>query len=224
MQLEPVTSRLIGDARLRRLLDECSGDHGRAHELFVWNVRAAGAALEAIHVFELVLRNALDHELRTWNAQMQATPGWALDPHPYLLRSLKADELAKAASRARSIAREKGRPVTHDDVVAQISLGTWRYLLPSRSNNSKQKLWNVALKHAFPAWVGSWDPERLVARVANVHGLRNRVAHLEPLHRYDLRRVRRDMRSVCHAVGPEAARVFVQTERLLPIVEANPMG
>ena len=175
-------------------------------------------------MFELVLRNALDRELRTWNEHMQGTPHWSLSPHPFLLKSLKADELAKASARAKSIAREKGRLVTHDDVVAQVSLGTWRYLLPSRSIKSKQKLWDVALRRAFPAWVGTWDSERLVTRVANAHGLRNRVAHLEPLHRFDLRRVRRDMRSVCHAVGPEAARVFVQTERLLPIVESTPLN
>jgi len=87
----------------------------------------------------------------------------------------------------------------------------------------KQKLWDVALRNAFPSWPGEWDAESLVSRAANVHELRNRVAHLEPLHRYDLRRARRDMRSVCHAIGPDAARFFVQSERLLPIIEANPL-
>lgn len=103
-----------------------------------------------------------------------------------------------------------------------MSLGVWRYLLPSKANKSKQKLWTVAIKNAFPAWPGDWSAESIVARVANVHDLRNRVAHLEPLHRYDLRKVRRDMRSVCHAIGPDAARFFVQIERLLPVIEANP--
>jgi hypothetical protein len=36
--------------------------------------------------------------------------------------------------------------------------------------------------------------------------------------------VRRDMRSVCHAIGPDTARFFVQTERLLPLIESNPAG
>lgn len=110
----------------------------------------------------------------------------------------------------------------HDDILAQLSLGFWRYLLPSRANNSKKKLWETALHKAFPTWVGDWDPESLVARVAHVHGLRNRVAHLEPLHYFDLRRARRDMRSVCHAIGPDAARLFVSSERMLEVIETNP--
>lgn len=220
--LEPVSSRFIGDPRLQRLLFDTGGDLSRAHELFEWNVRAAGAAMEAIHVFELILRNAIDRELRTWNQSMAGTPDWLLRPHPYLLRALNQTELSKAATRARWIAAEHGRPVGHDDVLAQMSLGAWRYILPSKANKSKQKLWTVAIKNAFPAWPGDWSAESVVSRVANVHGLRNRVAHLEPLHRYDLRRVRRDMRSVCHAIGPDAARFFVQIERLLPVIESNP--
>lgn len=220
--LEPVSSRFIGDPRLQRLLADTGGDLLQAHALFGWNVRAAGAAMEAIHVFELVLRNAIDRELRTWNQGMAGTPDWLLRPHPYLLRALNQTELSKAATRARWIAAERGRPVSHDDVLAQMSLGAWRYILPSKANKSKQKLWTVAIKNAFPAWPGNWSADSVVSRVANVHGLRNRVAHLEPLHRYDLRRVRRDMRSVCHAIGPDAARFFVQAERLLPVIESNP--
>ncbi|REJ03929.1 hypothetical protein DY023_16570 [Microbacterium bovistercoris] len=220
--IEPVSSRFVGEPRLLRLLADTDGDLLLSQELFAWNVRASGAAMEAIHVFELILRNAIDRELRTWNEGMDGTPEWLLHPHPYLLRALNPSELSKTVSRARRIAAEHGRPVNHDDVLAQMSLGAWRYILPSKANKSKQKLWKVAIKNAFPAWPGNWPAESIVTRVANVHGLRNRVAHLEPLHRYDLRRVRRDMRSVCHAVGPDAARFFVQTERLLPIIESNP--
>ncbi len=217
-----MSSRFVGDARVQRILADAGGDIVRAHELFEWNVRASGAAMEAIHVFELVLRNAIDRELRLWNDGMAGTSDWLLRPHPYLLRAMNQSELSKDAMRARRIAADHGRPVSHDDVLAQMSLGVWRYLLPSKSNKSKQKLWTVAIKNAFPAWPGDWSAGSIVARVANVHGLRNRVAHLEPLHRYDLRKVRRDMRSVCHAIGPDAARFFVQTERLLPAIEANP--
>ncbi|WP_417564092.1 hypothetical protein [Microbacterium sp.] len=219
---EPVSPRFLGGPRLQRLLADTHGDLGLAHELFVWNVRASGAAMEAIHVFELVLRNAIDRELRAWNQAMAGTPDWLITPHVYLRRALNLAEVAKAAQRGRRIAADHGRPLCHDDVLAQMSLGAWRYILPSKANKSKQKLWEVAISNAFPAWPGDWSAESVVSRVANVHGLRNRVAHLEPLHRYDLRRARRDMRSVCHGIGPDAARFFVQTERLLPIATSNP--
>jgi hypothetical protein len=85
-------------------------------------------------------------------------------------------------ARASKLASEKGRPAIHDDVVAQLSLGVWRYILPSNANKTKQRLWREATAAAFPHWRGTWDPQSLVTRVANAHALRNCVAHLEPLH------------------------------------------
>jgi hypothetical protein len=130
---------------------------------------------------------------------------------------------AKANSRARRIAHERKRELTHDDVLAQMSFGTWRYVLPSNSERAKRKLWEVATSHAFPHWPGHWDWRNIVSRVATAHEVRNRVAHLEPLHASDLRKARREMRSVCHAISVDTARLFVNTERMLPVIESNPL-
>lgn len=108
----PLSSRLIGDARLARLLSETEGDLGRAQALFEWNVRAAGASMEAVHVFELVFRNALDRELRAWNLDMQGTEEWLEKPHTYLTRSLHRPEVEKALVRSRRLAREGTRRAT----------------------------------------------------------------------------------------------------------------
>ena len=218
-----VSADLISDARLRRLLRDADGDEALAHELFHWNVRASGAAMESIHVFELVLRNALDREMRAWHAELTGTPEWLLQPHPFVLKAVPRQKMDLATFQATKVAREAGRLCAHDDVVAQLSLGVWRYLLPSGANATKRKLWDVALHRSFGHWPGPWDPQSIVVRVATVHALRNRVAHLEPLHGFDLRKARRDMRSVLHAIGPDAARLWVQTDRLVPIIEANPM-
>lgn len=222
--LETVSPRFLGGPRLQRLLDDCNDDVALAHDLFVWNVRACGAAMEALHVFELILRNALDGQLRAWHESLTGRPEWLIDPHVFVTNVLTKSEYMKARNRASVIASAKGRPASHDDVLAQLSFGNWRYLLPSRAHMGKQKLWDVALRNAFTVWPGEWESESIVSRVANAHELRNRVAHLEPLHSYDLRRARREMRSVCHAIGPDAARFFVQAERLLPVIEANPLS
>jgi len=123
---EPVSIRFIGGPRVQRLLDEANGDTALAHDLFVWNVRASGAAMEAIHVFELVFRNAIDRELRAWNQSMAGTSDWLTNPHPYLLKAFTPALLAGATDRARKVAAEKRRPLRHDDVVAQMSFGNWR--------------------------------------------------------------------------------------------------
>lgn len=69
-----------------------------------------------------------------------AAADWLLRPHPYLGRAMNQSELSKAGTRARRIAADHDRPVSHDDVLAQMSLGVWRYILPSKANKSKQKL------------------------------------------------------------------------------------
>lgn len=224
MVSEPqATPILIGEARHARLLAESGGDLRLANELFVWNVRASGATLEALQVFELLLRNAIDHQMRIWSKNLTGQVDWLLHPHSHLNKVLPPIEVNKATKRARRVAHDSGRELTHDDILAQMSFGTWRYILPSNSERAKRKLWEVATSKAFPHWPGDWDWRNIVSRVTTAHEVRNRVAHLEPLHGIDLRKARRDMRSVSYAIGVDAARLFTQTERMLPIIESNPL-
>lgn len=135
------TPILIGGARYARLLAESAGDPELAQELFAWNIHAAGATLEALQVFELLLRNSIDHQLRTWNEDLTGNPDWLLRPHHHLDKVLSRAEVIKARSRAQRAAHERTRELTHDDVLAQMSFGTWRYVLPSKSGPAKRKLW-----------------------------------------------------------------------------------
>jgi len=211
---------LLGTPRFARYVRDCGGDRDLAHDLYLWNIQASGAVYEAVHVVEVLVRNALDRQLRTWNAGLGFGPEWLLAPNAYLSRLLKDGPHAQAVARASKVAEEKGRPMSHDDVLAQMSLGSWRYLLPSRASAAKRRLWSEATSGAFPEWPGPWP--NLVTRVELIHDIRNRVAHLEPLHSVDLRAVRRSMRDVCHAISWDAGRFFVETERLLPIIERIP--
>lgn len=211
----------VGLARINRYLRDCGGDVALAQELFEWNIAMSGALYESLHLFEVILRNAIDREFRNWNAANGRSRDWLIDPHPYLLKVLHTSSLQKAQTRASQAARKAGRPRVHDDVLAQMTLGTWRYVLPSRSNPTKQRLWTDATSKAFPIWRGPW--ENLVTRVEVVHEIRNRVAHLEPVHASDLRSARRAMRDVCNATSWSNGRLFVQMERMLPLIESAPV-
>ena len=64
-----------------------------AIRLYRWNIDLSGAVYEALHVFEVVLRNALDEQLRSWNASQPDpstgrfhSPDWLIDPSALLLR------------------------------------------------------------------------------------------------------------------------------------------
>lgn len=130
------------------------------------------------------MRNAMDEQLRRWNAGQRDDRGrqhsadWLLDPSHLVRRLVQADVLERARTRAARVAERKRRPLEHSDVLAQLSLGTWRYLLPDR-DPGRRRLWEDALVHAFPA---SRRPvAALVRDVHRVLEVRNRIAHLEPL-------------------------------------------
>lgn len=210
----------LSEPRFRTYLNACDGDPARAEALYVVNMRLSGAALESLHMFEVVLRNALDLRLRTWNSQNGGSESWAIAPVPLLKGVLDArGKLAKAESDARSAIRKQKRTLLHDDVVAQLSLGTWRYLLPSRSDVMKQKLWDEALVQAFP---NLYDiaPMTLVEWVAMAYDLRNRVAHFEPIFSRDLYARRRAMYRTMKTVSKDSQAWFGSNDRFHQAVEA----
>lgn len=130
----------LSEPRFRTYVSECRGDVDRAAALYVVNMRLSGAALESLHMFEVVLRNALDTQLRAWNNANGGSEFWTLAPVPLLRAILDArGTLQLAETAARNAVRKQKRELTHDDVVAQLSFGTWRYLLPSRRDLVKQK-------------------------------------------------------------------------------------
>lgn len=182
--------RVLSEPRFQPYLRATGGKTADAFNLYRWNMALSAASYEALHLVEVGLRNAMDAELRTWNAAHVDRNGqshgedWLLDPH-HSLGQLLARDLPTALDRARKAVKRAGRPTAslcHDDVVAQLTLGTWRYLLPARNlrkSPSKAALWNAGLKNAFPH-LGRPHGE-LVDDLDKVHRFRNRVAHLEPI-------------------------------------------
>jgi hypothetical protein len=126
-------------------------DEDDALALYRWNIGASGALFEVLSIVEVGLRNAMDRELRFWNAAQPAfnnvryTEEWIKEPARPLFRLLNRrtragvvqSTYAAASSRARKDTdlRLPGHPrhaarVTHDDVLAHMMFGTWAYLLP----------------------------------------------------------------------------------------------
>lgn len=179
---------LLSPPRLAPYLRASGGNLRAALKFYQWNVEMSSAVYMMLHLVEVFLRNSIDKQLRAWNAtQINPRTGrphgrdWLLDPSHLVERVVRRDEIDKAARRAMLAVRDSAtsrRPVTHDDVLAQLTFGTWRFLLPGR-DPGRQLLWREAIGGAFP---GLRRPVRdLVRDVDRLHRLRNRVAHLEPL-------------------------------------------
>ncbi len=209
----------ISEPRFRTYLVACGGDTDRAAALYLANMRLSGAALESLHMFEVVLRNAIDLQLRGWNSRHNGSQHWSLDPVPLLRGVLDGrGKLRDAEADARKAVRSQKRDITHDDVLAQLSLGTWRYLLPSRRDAMKQKLWDEALIDAFPN-LYSITPNTLTEWVSMSYDLRNRVAHFEPIFSRDLYARRRAMYRTIKTVSRGAQAWFGANDRFHQAVE-----
>lgn len=173
-------SDLLTSERLSSYVRWSGGDVGAAFALYEWNMAASAAVLHTTGMVEVIVRNAMDRALVSL-AQRRTWPSW-FDSAPLDQRG-KSD-IRKARDRA---TRSVGRREVHGKVVAELSLGFWRYLAASRYLTT---LWTPALFRAFPA--GPDDKlhqQRQVDR--NLHDLlivRNRAAHHEPIHRRDLSR------------------------------------
>lgn len=217
----------LATARLAPYLAAADGNERQAIRLYQWNISLSGAVYEALHLTEVVLRNAVDIQLCAWNStQIDDETGrtrdhdWLIDPAPLLRRLVRERELAKARQRAEQATRRQRRPVAHADLLAQLSFGTWRFLLPDR-DPGRQRRWRDALHAAFPHLERA--PRELVASVHGIYQLRNRVAHLEPLLR--LRNVRSqytNMRMVLAEIDPDVAEWFVSNQRITTVLRAHP--
>lgn len=58
----------LHSVRLATYMDACHNDTVKALELYRWNLQLASAFQEVLSITEIVMRNAIDGALRTWNA------------------------------------------------------------------------------------------------------------------------------------------------------------
>jgi len=206
---------LLTPERLRSYTQRCP-DAASALRLYEWNMRSAAAVLELTGMVEVVARNSLDRELRAWAARRGVTTWFDAVP---LDRQGRLD-LVKARARA---SRNERRPEVHGRVIAELSFGFWRYLVESRYLTA---LWTPGLHRAFPH--GPSDvltrQRQVRARMQQLHFVRNRAAHHEPIHQRDLHR---DLDSALDLLGwihPVAAEWAADVTSLRAVLDARPSG
>lgn len=215
--------------RLSTYTSRCGNDPYLALELYKWNLQLSAAFQQVLAVTEVALRNAIDEQLRTWNAAQprRSEPGsihvqrggtygqdWLIDaarPLNSLTRDSRksARKHATEADGSRDAAHpRKGAPVTHDDILAQITFGVWPKLLPTKdttdaSFRGRQILWQQALRHAFPHNTNDPNGYIVADRASRLHALRNRVSHMEPLLGVNITARHNDALRLLAAISPE---------------------
>ncbi|MBF4607543.1 Abi family protein [Curtobacterium sp. VKM Ac-1393] len=206
---------LVSEPRFGKYLKHSRNDAELAADLYEFNLRLAGGAFKAIQMCEVIVRNAMDQQLRAWNQTAVGTEDWTLHPAPMLKACFYDDgrDLTDAASKASKALRKSGRTVGHDDVLAQMSFGAWRYLPPGRKPHmAKQRIWDEALTHAFPGRQDRTTTDTLAQWLGITYDFRNRVAHHEPIYHLDVAAKRRVISDVIDAVSRDAKKWFIKND------------
>ena len=200
--------------RLGSYLRASRGELHDAFALYEWNMEASANVLSLTSMTEVVVRNALDRELTAWAARKDHDQDW-FDLAPLDVQGRQ--DIAKA--RAQAIRGKQ--PELHGKVIAELSLGFWRFLVEWRYFTP---LWVPATHAAFP---GGPDDLRVRQRAVKnrlqqLMFVRNRAAHHEPIHRRDLLKDLNAAIDLASWVCPDAGAWTRATSNLDEVVRAKP--
>ncbi|WP_280181529.1 hypothetical protein [Nocardia farcinica] len=208
--------RFLSAGRFDRYV-QVAGSDVAGEQLYEWNQLASGAWHETLGSFEIVLRNALDAQLISYHQRIRKGNGdWYADPKmPWGTGTRLAQSIRKARSRA---TLNKTIPEVHGKVIAELNFGFWRYTL---AGTYQSTLWAQAYRHAFPhlrprSRTAVYDP------IVELHELRNRVAHHEPIHGVDHTARLNDLLQVLAWIDPAAAAWVEDTTRIPAVLGSRP--
>jgi hypothetical protein len=201
----------LSPERLAPYLGVAGGDLAKAVRLYEWNLAVSGALYEALGVLEVVLRNALSIQLAAYHGTLAGH--WYDDPLG-VFSDLAHEDIAAARQRVRKLRR----PETPGRVIAELNFGFWKFLLAKRYEAT---LWTGYLRHAFP----NLEPRSraVVYRALDeLHTVRNRVAHHEPIHRRDLRADMITLYRLLDWIDADVRAWALSLSRLQPLIPARP--
>jgi hypothetical protein len=156
-------------------------DLKRAVRLYERNTELSAAFWAVLSDLEILVRNAMHEKLTAWSVTVYGQTAWYLD-HGEIFN----EQTTRDINTARRHATARGRPEVSGRIVAELPLGFWRFLLSSRYERS---LWLPCLRDAFPGIRGRGMRRDVHDAMRDLHLLRNRIAHHEPIHNRPLIRL-----------------------------------
>lgn len=161
----------VSAPRFGEYVRSASGHRDYALQLYLWNARLSKAFLFPLAMAEVVTRNAIDAGLRT-----HLGPDWVLTL-PFALNAFSQQSYDRARDRLQNATIG---PISADSLVAALPFDFWSNLF----RQDYALLWQTpgllgAVFPHLPAGEGRRDVQR---RARTVNGLRNRIAHHEPIH------------------------------------------
>jgi hypothetical protein len=195
-------------------------DESRALKLYEWNAQLSAAFLRDLAHVEVGLRNAYDGALSAhWPGPVHWTKdGERLFAPLYRTRSGRRVDVNVKNRKAmqRAVREAGGASAPPGKVIAELNFGFWRYL---SSAAHEKVLWVPYLHHGFRPRTDRRDVDR---PVGELHDLRNRVAHHEPLLRTDIAARCADVLAVADLIDPHLALHISATSTVMTLQAARP--
>ncbi|MGW3361028.1 hypothetical protein ACWDFL_37570 [Streptomyces bungoensis] len=221
----PWVEAWLSPARYGVYLAEAGGDRQRALDLYQWNTQVSCAVLHDLSHFEVALRNAYAAAL---DAGWTGSGHWLDDPasplRAPLLRTKKGGprgtrrvDINEETRRSIDAARARyGMQASPGKIIADLSLGLWRYL---SSSAHEKTLWVPYLHTAFPAGT---DRAKVDKAIRNLHQLRNRAAHWEPLLAAPVQQRMSELLWVAGLLAPDLAAFIRHHSEVAPLLTKRP--
>ena len=208
-----VIEKLLSNQRMSSYRKAAKNDLFRSFELYEWDMQASAGVLQTVGMVEVLARNAMDTHLTKWAIDRGETSWFESAP----LDQKGTSDLHRAASRA---TRSKTLP-SHGKIIAELSLGFWRYLVASRYLTT---LWIPALSNGFPNGPADISKRRacVESHMDRLTFVRNRAAHHEPLHRRDLQQDLHSAVELARCIHVDAANWVSAKSPLSEIISAMP--
>lgn len=189
---------------------------------YVWNTRISKAFLEDISHVEVLLRNFIDVRLSADTGLRR----WWVSPR-YRIGGFQGN-VAKAERRLERARLE----ATPDQIVASLSLDSWRFLLVPRLEATVWKALIEPSNGGMPHYPGR-SRRDFETNVELIRSVRNRASHQEPLisaipdQQAENRRLASYVTAidtVARNINPEAADWIAAHSRVLDVMAENPIS
>ncbi len=199
----------ISAARFAPFLNAAGGDYERAVDLYDWHAELTAAGFEAIHHFEVIVRNAIDGALGEGQPQAPLKETWLLD----------FDLLQPGAIKRVIVAIERlgeGKRITRGRIVAGVPFGFWASLF----NRHHEELWRRQMHRVFSA--ATLERKELAGAMSRIQRFRNRVAHHDCLLAQDNEGLAEEMIRIVGWIDPQALAWFEARIRILELLDQKP--
>ena len=179
--------------------DGCDDETALAR--YLYNIELCKSLYTSLNMFEIAFRNSIDKALRNFTG----TSDW-------FEKVRLARECTKKIDAAKEKIQKRKKPISHDRIIAELTLGFWTSLFSKRY--AQEKFQPYIIKHCFRnASKAERSAVSLWNNLEKIRLLRNRVFHYERLiHWKDLKARHEKLLEFTKLLAPKSYEILSKTD------------